>query len=148
MATIKERLNEAVKDALRAKEKLKLSTLRMALSEFKRVEIDERVELDDSRCTTILDKMVKQRRESLKQFESAGREDLSARERAEIEVLQSFLPTALTASELESLVTEAIVQTSAQSMKDMRLVVEHLKPKVLGRADMAEVSKLIKSKLT
>lgn len=148
MATIKERLNEAVKDALRAKEKLKLSTLRMALSELKRVEIDERVELDDSRCITILDKMVKQRRESLKQFESAGREDLSARERAEIEVLQSFLPTALTASELESLVTEAIVQTSAQSMKDMRLVVEHLKPKVLGRADMAEVSKLIKSKLT
>ncbi|MBU2710549.1 GatB/YqeY domain-containing protein [Zooshikella harenae] len=148
MATIKERLNEAVKDALRAKEKLKLSTLRMALSELKRVEIDERVELDDSRCITILDKMVKQRRESLKQFDSAGRDDLAERERAEIEVLQSFLPAALTTSELESLVTEAIAQTSAQSMKDMRVVVENLKPKVLGRADMAEVSKLIKSKLT
>ncbi|MCB1672074.1 MAG: GatB/YqeY domain-containing protein [Gammaproteobacteria bacterium] len=146
-SALKQQLTEAMKDAMRAKDKERLGTLRLALSEVKRVEVDERIDPDDARVTAILDKMIKQRRESVRQYEAGGRQDLADQESREIQVLQEFLPEALDEAELTAIVKAAIAETGAESMRDMGKVMGVVKPKVQGRADMAEVSKQIKSLL-
>jgi len=142
-ATIK----EAVKAAMRAKEKERLGTLRLITAEFKRVEVDERIEIDDARALLILDKMCKQRRDSIAQYMDAGREELAAKEQAEINVISEFLPEALSEEELAKLVADAIAQSGAAGMQDMGKVMGILKPQVQGRADMAQISQLVKSQL-
>lgn len=136
-----------MKDAMRAKDKLRLGTIRLALAEIKRIEVDERIDLDDARVIGVLDKMVKQRRESIKQFEAADRMELAEVEKQEINVLQQFLPGALSESELEAIIKAAVTEIGAESMKDMGKVMGLVRPQVVGRADMAEVSKTIKSLL-
>lgn len=144
---LKQQLSQAVKDAMRARDKVRLGTLRMAQSELKRIEVDERIELDDARVIAILDKMIKQRRDAQKQYEEAERDDLASVEAAEITVLQEFMPKALSVEEIEQLITDAVAQTGASSMKEMGAVMAILKPQLQGRADLGAVSKLIKSKL-
>lgn len=144
---IKARVKEQMKVAMRAKDKPRLGTIRLILAEVKRIEVDERIDLDDARLLAILDKMCKQRRDSIEQFESAGRNELAEQESFEITVIQEFLPTQLTDDELVTMISEAISSTGAESMKDMGKVMGILKPKLQGRADMGQVSKLIKSKL-
>jgi uncharacterized protein YqeY len=147
MSELKQRLTEAMKDAMRAKDKDRLGTIRLVLAELKRIEVDERIELDDARVLSVLDKMSKQRRDSISQFEKAEREDLAAIERFELEVISTFLPAALTEDEINTLVKDAITKTNATSMADMGKVMGLIKPQAAGRADMAEISKLIKSQL-
>lgn len=142
-ATIK----DAVKAAMRAKDKKRLGTLRLVTAEFKRVEVDERIEIDDERALIILDKMGKQRRDSIVQYMDAGREDLAEVEQSEIDVISEFLPEALSEEELALLVADAVAQSSAASMQDMGKVMGILKPQVQGRADMAQISQLVKSHL-
>lgn len=144
---LKIKISEAMKDAMRAKDKPRLGTIRLALSEIKRVEVDERIDLDDERVISVLDKMVKQRRESIRQFEAGGRNELAELEAQEIEVLQEFLPTALESAELENIIKAAVTETGASNMKDMGKVMAVVRPQVIGRADMAEVSKQIKALL-
>ena len=141
-------IKAAMKDAMRAKEKERLATIRLIQAEFKRVEVDERIELDDDRVIAILDKMVKQRRDSVRQYQDAGREELAAIELAEIDVIQTFLPTPLTDSEISAMIDAAIAETGAESMRDMGKVVGMLKGPMQGRADMAVVSKLVKDRLS
>lgn len=144
---IKQAVSAAVKDAMRAKEKDRLGVLRMVMSEFKKIEVDERIELDDARVLVVLDKLVKQRKDSEKQYRDAGREDLAEIEAFEIGVIQVFLPTALTAEEITTIVKAAVAQSGAESMKDMGKVMAIVKPQVQGRADMGEISKIVKSAL-
>ena len=144
---LKQAFTEAMKDAMRAKDKPRLGTIRLALSEIKRIEVDERIDLDDGRIIGILDKMIKQRRESIRQYASADRPELVAQEQFEIEVIQEFLPQALDANELEQIIKSALTESSATSMKEMGKVMNLVRPKVVGRADMAEVSKQIKALL-
>ena len=133
---------------MRAKDKARLGTIRLALAEIKRVEVDERIDPDDGRVTSILDKMVKQRRESIKQFESAGRDELVAQEQSEIDVLQEFLPQALSEEELDTIINAALSETGAEGMQDMGKVMGIIKPKVVGRTDMSIVSDKIKAALS
>jgi hypothetical protein len=148
MSQLKDQITDAMKNAMRAKDKERLGTVRLILAELKRIEVDERIELDDERIIAIMDKMLKQRRDSISQFEDAGRQDLADTEKAELAVIQSFMPAALSEEEVSQLVAEAIADTDAQSMKDMGKVMAQLKPQLQGRADMAEVSKLIKARLS
>lgn len=141
---IQESIRAAVKDAMRARDKERLGVLRMLMSEFKKVEVDERIELDDARVLVILDKAAKQRRDASKQYQDADRSDLADIENFEITVIQDFLPQPLSDSELESLVKEAITESGAESMKDMGKVMAIVKPQAQGRADMGQVSKLVK----
>jgi len=147
MSTLVATIKDAVKAAMRAKEKERLNALRLAQAEFKRVEVDERIEIDDARALAILDKMTKQRRDSIAQYSAAGRDDLAAVEQYEIDVLSEFLPEALSEEELAKLVADAIAQSGAASMQDMGKVMGILKPQVQGRADMAQISQLVKSQL-
>ncbi|WP_018624088.1 GatB/YqeY domain-containing protein [Kangiella aquimarina] len=147
MSALNDRIKEAMKDAMRAKDKARLSTIRLILSAIKQVEVDTRSELDDTAILAILDKMVKQRRESIKQYEDAGRQELADVEYAEIEVLQEFLPKPLTDDEIAELIEQAISSTGAESIKDMGKVMGILKPQLQGRADMGQVSGKIKSRL-
>lgn len=147
MSDIKARLTEAMEEAMRAKDSERLGTVRMALSALKQVEVDERIELDDARVLAILDKQVKQRIDAAKQYRDANREDLAAREDAEVVVLREFLPQPLTDDEIAALIEEAISQTGASSMQDMGKVMGILKPKLQGRADMGAVSGKIKARL-
>ena len=140
-------LKNAQKDAMRAKDKLRLGTIRMALAAVKQREVDERIELNDTDVLAILTKMVKQRQDAAEQFDAANRDDLSSKEREEIAVIESFLPQPLTADEITVLIDEAIQSTGASSMQDMGKVMGILKPKLQGRADMGKVSGLIKAKL-
>lgn len=146
-STIKSALSDAMKAAMRAKDKERLAVIRMALAAFKQIEVDERIDVDEERSLQLVDKMVKQRRESLRQYKEANRMDLADVEAAEIEILQEFLPQALSENELETLTKSAIQQSGAEGMKDMGKVMGVLKPQIQGRADMGEVSKLIKSLL-
>jgi uncharacterized protein YqeY len=147
MSEIKAKLNEAVKDAMRAKDKQRLSTLRLATSALKQIEVDERIELDDARVLAVLDKMVKQRKDSVEQFTQGNREDLANIELAEIEVLKEFLPQAMDDAEIEAAIQAAISETGAEGMKDMGKVMAIVKPQVQGRADMGSVSKKVKDLL-
>lgn len=147
MSEIKLQIQEDMKTAMRAKEKERLATIRLILAAFKQREVDERIELNDEQVLTILDKLAKQRRESISQFEKAGRDDLVAVEQAELTIILSYLPEALSDAEIDSLIQDAIASTGAAEMKDMGKVMATLKPKMQGRADMGAVSAKIKSHL-
>ena len=147
-ASLKEQLTQAMKDAMKAKEKERLSVIRMALAAFKQVEVDERIEVDDARSLVIIDKMVKQRKESARQYADAQRQELADKELFEISVLQDFLPQALSNEEVENLILQAIQDCQAQTVKDMGKVMAQLKPKLQGRADLGRVSGLVKAKLS
>jgi uncharacterized protein YqeY len=147
MMSMKIQLKDAMKEAMRAKDKQRLSAIRLVQAEIKRVEVDERIDIDDARVLAILDKMVKQRRDSITQYEAAGRQELADIEIAEINVIQDFLPTALTDAEIAELVQSAISQTGAASMADMGKVMGILRPQVQGRADTGAVSGLVKAAL-
>lgn len=146
--SIKERLNNDVKDAMRAKDKNLLTTLRLITAAIKQIEVDERIEVGEDRMLVILDKMTKQRKESIAQFEKANRDDLVAQEQFELGVLSKYLPEPLSAAEIEQLVHDAIATTGAEKMADMGKVMGQLKTKLQGRADMTHVSALIKAKLS
>jgi len=145
---LKQQLTEAMKDAMRAKDKQRLGTIRLALSDIKKVEVDERIDPDDERITSILDKMVKQRRESIKQYEDGGRPELAAIEQAEIDVLQEFMPEQLDEAQIDTIIADALKSTGAASMQDMGKVMGVVKPHVTGRADMGLVSKKVKDALS
>ena len=147
MANLKQRINDDVKSAMRARDKTRLGTLRLILAALKQKEVDERIELDDVQILTILDKMAKQLRDSISQFQSAERDDLVEKEEAELEIVQSYLPTPLTEDEIKQLIQAAIDETGASTMKDMGKVMGVLKPKVQGRTDMGKMSGLIKQHL-
>ena len=144
---LKIKITEAMKDAMRAKDKPRLGAIRLALSEIKRIEVDERIDLDAERVISVLDKMVKQRRDSIRQFEAGGRNELAEIEQQEIDVLQEFMPSALDAAELASIIKAAVAETGAENMKDMGKLMAVVRPQVIGRTDMAEVSKQIKALL-
>ncbi len=144
---IKDAIAAAVKDAMRAKARERLGVLRVLMSEFKKVEVDERIALDDTRVLSILDKSLKQRRDAASQYQAAGRTDLADQENFEIALIQEFLPQALSTEELETLIKDAIAESGAESMRDMGKVMAIVKPQAQGRADIAEVSKQVKALL-
>lgn len=137
-----------MKAAMKAKDKNRLSTLRLILADFKRIEVDERIEVDDARALIVLDKMVKQRRDSAEQYANAGRQELADQETGEIDVIQEFLPTQLSEAELSAMVDAAIAASDTKGMAAMGAVMGQLKPKLQGRADVGAVSKLVKQRLT
>jgi uncharacterized protein YqeY len=146
--TLKDRITDDMKTAMRAGEKERLATVRLALAAIKQREVDERIVLDDSQILGVLEKMIKQRREAIAQFQSGGRADLVAKENSEIAVLQHYLPAQLSEAEVDALIAEAIKASGATSIKDMGKVVALVKPKAAGRADMGTVSARIKQKLS
>ncbi|MEC8429685.1 MAG: GatB/YqeY domain-containing protein [Pseudomonadota bacterium] len=148
MSTLKDSIKDAMKAAMRAKEKERLGTIRMIQAEIKRIEVDERIDVDDQRILAILDKMCKQRRDSISQFEEAGRDELAAIERTEMAVIQEFLPAALSEAEINELIEQAVASSGAESPRDMGKVMGILKPQLQGRADMGPVSQLIKARLS
>ena len=148
MSPLQVQIREAMKDAMRARDKPRLDAIRLALSEIRKVEVDERIECDDSRITGILGRMVKQRRDSIVHFEAGARADLVAKEMGQIEVLKEFLPQALTSEELSAIVKEAVAEAGAQTMRDMGKVMALIRPRVTGRADMGEVSKQVRHLIT
>ena len=145
---IYQRVTAEVKLAMKARDKPRLGALRLIMADFKRIEVDERIELDDERVLVILDKMTKQRKDSLTQFEDAGREDLANQEALEIAVIAEFLPDQLSDDEVSSMVKAAIAETGAASMQDMGRVMVIVKPQVQGKADMGAVSGLVKAQLS
>ncbi len=145
--SLKSRLQDAVKQAMRDGDRARLGTLRMVMAAIKQVEVDERRELDDAEVLAILDKQVKQRRESVEQYRGGSRDDLADREEAEIRILTEFLPQPLTDRELEELIDQAIADAGAESVRDMGKVMAALKPRVQGRADMGQVSGRVKARL-
>ena len=145
--TTKERLNDDIKNAMRAQDKKTLGTLRLITAAIKQIEVDERIDVDETRMLVILDKMVKQRKESIAQFEQANRTDLVAQEQFELNIIAQYLPEPLSAAEIEKLIAEAVTATAAQHMADMGKVMAYLKPKLQGKADMGQVSALIKAQL-
>lgn len=144
---LKQQLTEDMKTAMRSGEKDRLAVIRLMLAAIKQREVDERIELDDAQVLAVLEKMLKQRRDSVSQFEAAGREDLAAIERAEMAVIDTYLPAKLDDAELDALVASAIAQTGASSARDMGKVMAVVKEKAAGRADMAQVSARIKARL-
>lgn len=146
--TLKDRINDALKTAMRAKEKERVAVLRLVMSEFKRIEVDERIEVDDARALALLDKMVKQRRDSEQQYRNANRPELAEQEAYEITEIQAYLPTQLTTAELDTIVTKALADAAVTEARDMGKAMALIKPQVQGRADMGEVSKLLKAKLS
>ena len=146
-APLKQRIQDEMKAAMKGGDKPRLGTIRLILSAIKQIEVDERIELDDNRILAILDKMVKQRRESASQYEQAGRDDLLQQENFEITVLQDFMPAALSDDEINTMIEEAITSSGASSIKDMGKVMGQLKSKMQGRADMGMVSDKIKARL-
>jgi uncharacterized protein YqeY len=145
---LKDRITEDMKNAMRAGDKDRLGTIRLILAAVKQREVDERITLDDGQVLSVLEKMVKQRREAITQFQAGGRADLVAKETAEIGVLQGYLPAQLTEAELEALISESIAATGATSIKDMGKVMAAVKPRAQGRADLGAVSARIKQKLS
>ena len=146
--TLKERLTEDMKSAMKGAEKQRLSTIRMAQAAIKQREVDERIALDDAQVLAVLEKMIKQRKESIVQFEQGGRADLAAQERAEIELLQTYMPAQLSPAELDTLIRDAIAASGAVSVKEMGKVMAIVKSKAAGRADMGAVSARIKAALS
>jgi len=145
--SLKERIQQDVKDAMRAREKERLGTIRLITAAIKQIEVDKRIELDDEQVLLVLDKMCKQRRESISQFEKAGRDDLIAVEVRELGIIQDYLPEQLGDDEIAALIETAMADTGASSIKDMGKVMGQLKPKLQGRADMGAVSAMIKARL-
>ena len=145
--TLKERINEDMKTAMRAKDGARLSAVRLLLAAIKQKEVDERVTLDDAAVVAVVDKLLKQRRDSIAQYEAAKRQDLADKERFEAEVLTAYLPTRLSAEEIATEIDRAIAETGASSGADMGKLMGVLKPRLTGKADMGEVSRLIKARL-
>lgn len=145
---LKNTVTDAVKDAMRAKDKERLGVLRLITAEIKRIEVDERIELDDARVLAVLDKMVKQRRDSARQFAENDRQDLADKELFEIDIIQRFLPQQLSEDEIRALVAKTAAEQDAKSMADMGKLMAALKPQVQGRADMAVVSQAVKAQLS
>lgn len=146
--SLKQSLTDAMKAAMRAKEKERLGAIRLVLAEFKRIEVDERIEVDDARGLAVLDKMCKQRRDSISQYEEAGRTELAEQERFEMAIIQEFMPAPLSDEELDALIDKAIADSGADSVKAMGQVVTLVKPAAQGRADMGSVSRKIKERLS
>lgn len=147
-SSIKAQITEDMKTAMRSQDKERLATIRLILAAFKQKEVDERIELTDENVLAILDKMVKQRRDSIKEFEAGNRQDLADKEKQEVAVIQAYLPSQLSESEISALVDAAIKEAGATGAKDMGKVMGLLKPKVQGRADVGAVSNLVKQKLS
>jgi uncharacterized protein len=145
--TLKERITEDMKSAMRAGEKERLSTIRLALAAIKQREVDERIALDDAQVLAVLEKMIKQRREAITQFQAGGRADLVAKESAEVSILEGYLPARMTDADLDALIAAAIATTGATSAKDMGKVMALVKSQAQGRADMGVVSARVKEKL-
>jgi uncharacterized protein YqeY len=145
--SLKERITEDMKTAMRARETERLGTIRMIQAAIKQREVDERIALDDAQVLSVIEKMIKMRKESIAQFESGGRADLAAKENQEIQLLQAYMPAQLDAAELDALIAAAIAETGAASIKDMGKVMAQVKQKAQGRADMAAVGAKIKAKL-
>ena len=145
--SLKNQITEDMKSAMKAGDKDRLKVVRLIMAAIKQIEVDSRAELDDAGVLGVLNKMVKQRRDSVEQFEKGGREDLAALERAEIEVLQAYLPEQLGEDELNALIESTIAETGASSIRDMGSVMNALRPKVQGRADMKAVSQSVKTHL-
>lgn len=144
---LKQRIQDDMKAAMKAADKRRLGVVRLILAAIKQREVDERIELDDAQVLAVLDKMVKQRRDSEAQYAQAGRTDLADQERYEIEICQGYLPAALSEAALAGLIEEAVTSSGAASMKDMGKLMAELRPKVQGRADMGAVSALVKRRL-
>jgi uncharacterized protein YqeY len=144
---LKQQITDAMKAAMKGGDKARLAVVRLMLAAVKQREVDERIELDDSQVLAVLDKMVKQRRDSIQQYGDAGRDDLVAQEAAEIEVIQEFLPKALSEDEINAIIEAAIAETGAESMRDMGKVMGIIKPQVQGRADVGQVSGRVKQRL-
>ncbi|VAX13886.1 Transamidase GatB domain protein [hydrothermal vent metagenome] len=147
-ATLTTRITDDVKAAMRSKDKSRLAVLRLITAAIKQIEVDQRITLDDDQVVGVLEKMLKQRKDSIEQFSKAGRDELVAQEAAEIEIIQEYLPEQLSEDELSSLINDAISATNAASMKDMGKVMGLLKPQLAGRADMGQVSQTIKQRLS
>ena len=145
--SLKARISEDMKAAMKAKESAKLSAIRLLLAAIKQKEVDERVELDDTAVIAVIDKLTKQRKDSVTQYEAAGRQELADDEKCEIGVLAVYLPEKMGADEMAAAVATAVAETGAKGPADMGKVIALIKPKVAGRADMGEVSKLVKAKL-
>jgi len=145
--TLKVRITEDMKNAMRAKETTRLSTIRMLLAAIKQREVDERIELTDADVVAIIERMIKQRRESITAFESGSRPELAAAERAEIELLQGYMPQPLSEAEIDALIAAAVADAGASAMAAMGKVMAVLKPQLAGRADMARVSAKVKARL-
>jgi uncharacterized protein YqeY len=145
--SLKLRITDDMKAAMRAKETARLGTIRLLLAAIKQKEVDERIELDDAAVSSIVEKLIKQRKDSISQFQAAGRDDLVAAEQAELVVLQAYLPEQLSDAEVEAAVIEAISESGASTARDMGKVMGLLKSRLAGRADMGQVSKLIKTRL-
>ena len=145
--TLKARISEDMKIALKAGEKTRLGALRLLLSAMKQIEVDQRIELDDAAVVAVIEKMLKQRKDSITQFEAAKRIDLADAEKFEVEVLSAYMPQALSSEELAAMVDSAFTESGAASPADMGKVMVVLKPRVAGRADMGELSKLVKARL-
>jgi uncharacterized protein len=148
MSALKTQIQDAMKTAMKGGDKPRLAVIRLMLAALKQVEVDERIELDDTRVIAILDKMVKQRRESIAQFGPAGRDDLVEKEQAEISIISDYLPQALSEAEIEAIINQAISETGASSMKEMGKVMALVRPQLVGRADMGTVSGKIKALLS
>jgi uncharacterized protein len=146
--TLAQTIKAAMKAAMKDKDKDRLGTLRLILAEFKRIEVDERIEVDDARALVVLDKMVKQRRDSADQYTKAGRNELADQENAEITVIQEFLPAQLGEAELRAMVDKAIAASETKGMAAMGAIMAQLKPQLQGRADVGAVSKLVKERLS
>lgn len=145
--SLKERITQQMKDAMRSGEKERLGYIRLLQAAIKQREVDERITLDDTQVLAVIEKMIKQRREAITQFEAGGRADLAAKESAEVALLQTYLPEPLSQAEVDALVAEAITETAAATVKDMGKVMALVKTRAAGRADMSAVSAIIKSKL-
>lgn len=148
MSGLKQRINEEVKSAMRSQNKERLGVLRVIMAALKQKEVDERIELDDTQVLAVLDKLTKQHRDSIAQFQGAGREDLVKKETSELQVVLEFMPTPLSDAEIEQYIREAISATGAAGVKDMGKVMGQLKARVQGRADMGKVSGLVKKLLS
>ena len=147
-SALKTRINDDVKTAMRSKDKERLGTLRLLTAAIKQIEVDERIELDDDKIVSIIEKMLKQRKDSIEQFEKAGRTELAEIEIKEIAILKEFMPEQLSDADVDALIDEAITATGAEAMKDMGKVMGMIKPKLAGKADMGAVSGKIKAKLS
>jgi len=148
MSDLKQTINDDVKNAMRAKEKERLKTLRLITAAIKQIEVDKRIELDNDAVVAVLEKMLKQRKDSIEQFEKAGRDELAAVEKAEVEIICAYMPEQLSDAEIDALVDAAIASSGAASMKEMGKVMGVLKPQLAGKADMGSVSSKIKSRLS
>ncbi len=146
--SLKLQINEDMKTAMRARDGARLATIRLLMAAMKQKEVDERIELDDAAVITVIEKMLKQRKDSITQYEAAKRQDLADAEKFEVQVLSAYMPQALSSAELEAIIAKALVDSGARAPAEMGKVIALVKPQVAGRADMGEVSRLVKTKLS